>query len=165
MLKKHKLKQTASEEDIAVPEIEWDEKWEIEWEINALNTAKLPRKCWKTTLPSVCTFRIHWARTRSNLTCIAGSSHPLPIWHALQIIQQSHVYSWKRNTNHILNLGEMLQTSEIITPNHQKIECMVIYGSAGGKSVVEEQCEDTYSSKRWHLFLLAARFSFLQSTQ
>lgn len=43
--------------------------------------------------------------------------------------------------------------------------CMVIYGSAGGKSVVEEQCEDTYSSKRWHLFLLAARSSFLQSSK
>ncbi len=127
---------------------------------NALNTAKLPRKCWKTTLPSVCTFRILWARTHSNLTCIAGSSHPLPFGMHRNNPAKPCIFMKEKLQNHILNLGEMLQTSEIITQPPEDRMYMGIYGSAGGKSVVEEQCEDTYSSKRWHLFLLAARLAF-----
>lgn len=66
----------------------------------------------------------------------------------------------RENTSHILNRRETFQSTEIITRNNQKILCAVIYSATGGESVVGARCDDTYSSKRWHPFLLAARFAF-----
>lgn len=129
---------------------------------DALKHGKFPRKYWKTMFlqarfklgPNSFKFDLYcWKQSPpSHLACIAN--HPKPC-----------IFMKGKYKSYLEPQGDITNQWNNYTKQPEDTTYMVIYGSVGGESVVEEQCEDTYSSKWWHPFLLAARFSFLQSTQ
>lgn len=138
-------------------------------ETNALKHWQTPEEMYKKNNNISSSFYSQdWSEawTHSNLTCIADSSHPLS--HLPSIANHPAkpcIFMKAKYKSYLQPRGYITNQWNNYTKQPEDTAYMVIYGAVGGKCVVEEQCEDTYSSKWWHPFLLAARFSFLQSSQ